>query len=119
MDFINYYDEHRILLAIMLPYSTPMLQPLDVVMFKPLSTAHSSALTAHLYKSQGLVSIKKGDFFPLFWKAWVASFRKQLVERSFSATGIWSMEREVITQRFMKKAANQGDNSSNEASANM
>jgi hypothetical protein len=28
------------------------------------------------------------------------------------------MEQEVITQRFMKKAANQGDDSSNEPSAN-
>jgi len=87
-------------------------------MFKPLSTAYSSALTTYLHKSQGLIPIKKGDFFPLFWEAWVASFRKQLVEKSFSATGIWPMEREVITQRFVKKAANQGDDSLNEASAN-
>jgi ATP-dependent helicase/DNAse subunit B len=48
----------------------------------------------------------------------VTSFRKQLLEKSFSATGIWPMEQEVITQRFMKKAANQGNDSSNEASAN-
>jgi hypothetical protein len=66
MDFINYCDEHRILLAIMPPHSTHTLQPLDVVMFKLLSTAYSSALTTHLHKSQGLVPIKKGDFFPLF-----------------------------------------------------
>jgi hypothetical protein len=118
MNFINYCDEHRILLAIMLPHSTHTLQLLDVVMFKPLSTAYSSALTTHLHKSQGLVPIKKGDFFPLFWEAWVASFRKQLVEKYFSATGIWPMEQEVITQCFMKKAANQSDDSSNEASAN-
>lgn len=118
MDFINYCDEHRILLAILPPHSTHTLQPLDVVMFKPLSTAYSSALTTYLHKSQGLIPIKKGDFFPLFWEAWVASFRKQLVEKSFSATGIWPMEREVITQRFVKKAANQGDDSLNEASAN-
>jgi hypothetical protein len=51
MDFINYCDEHRILLAIMPPHSTHTLQPLDVVMFKPLSTAYSSALTTHLHKS--------------------------------------------------------------------
>jgi hypothetical protein len=66
MDFINYCDEHRILIAIMPPHSTHTLQPLDVVMFKLLSTAYSSALTTHLHKSQGLVPIKKGDFFPLF-----------------------------------------------------
>jgi hypothetical protein len=94
------------------PHDTHTLPPLDIVMFQPLSTAYSSALTTHLHKSQELVPIKKGDFFPLFWEAWMTSFRKQLVEKSVSATGIWLMEQEVITQRFMKKAANQGNDSS-------
>ncbi|KAF7574180.1 hypothetical protein PtrM4_058030 [Pyrenophora tritici-repentis] len=40
--------------------------PLDVVLFKPLSQAYSNELTNHLHKAQGLVPIKKGDFFPLF-----------------------------------------------------
>jgi hypothetical protein len=48
----------------------------------------------------------------------VASFNKQLVKMSFSATRMWPIEREVNAQRFMKKAANHSDNSSNEASAN-
>ena len=66
MDFINYCDQHRILLAILPPHSTHTLQPLDVVLFKPLSSAYSAELTTYLQKSQGLVPIKKGDFFPLF-----------------------------------------------------
>jgi len=37
MDFIEYCDNHRILLCIFAPHSTHTLQPLDVVMFKPLS----------------------------------------------------------------------------------
>jgi hypothetical protein len=40
MDLINYRDDYRIVLAIMPPYSTYTLQPLDVVMFKPLLTAY-------------------------------------------------------------------------------
>ena len=40
MDFIDYCDKHKILLAIYPPHSTHTLQPLDVVMFKPLSTAY-------------------------------------------------------------------------------
>jgi hypothetical protein len=68
-DFIDYCDTHRILLAVLPPHSTHTLQPLDVVMFKPLSTAYTHHLTLHLQTTQGLVSIKKGDFFPLFWGA--------------------------------------------------
>jgi hypothetical protein len=69
------------------PHSTHTLQPFDVVMFKPLSTAYSTELTNHLHQSQGLVPIKKGDFFLLFWKAWRTLFtNKDLVRKSFEAT---------------------------------
>jgi hypothetical protein len=70
------------------PHSTHTLQPLDVVMFKSLSTAYSTELSTHLHKSQGLLSIKKGDFFPLFWKAWTSSFKEETILKSFEATGI-------------------------------
>jgi hypothetical protein len=74
MDFINYCDRNKILLAIFPPHSTHTLQPLDVVMFKPLSTAYSKELTTHLHNGQGLSVIKKSNFFPLFWKAWESVF---------------------------------------------
>ncbi|KAF1361774.1 hypothetical protein EJ07DRAFT_109848 [Lizonia empirigonia] len=83
-------------------------------MFKPLSTAYSKALTTHLHNGQGLSSIKKSDFFPLFWKAWIATFTPELILRSFVATGISplrahpninfsrSAKANVILRRFKK-----------------
>jgi hypothetical protein len=100
MEFIEYCDRHRILLMILPPHSTHTLQPLDVVLFKPLSQAYSNELTNHLHKAQGLVPIKKGDFFPLFWSAWVSSFTESLISKSFKATGIWPMDANVILRRF-------------------
>jgi hypothetical protein len=44
------------------PHSSHTLQPLDVVLFKPLSQAYSNELTNHLHKAQGLILIKKEDF---------------------------------------------------------
>jgi hypothetical protein len=41
MDFIEYCDQNRILLMVYPPHSTHTLQPLNVVMFKPLSSAYS------------------------------------------------------------------------------
>jgi hypothetical protein len=99
-DFIDYCNNHHILLAVFPPHATHTLQPLDVVMFKPLSTAYTTNLTTYLHQSQGLVPIKKGDFFPLFWKSWITSFKKDLVLKAFNATGIWPMEPEVILKRF-------------------
>ncbi|CAE7002770.1 Pogo transposable element [Pyrenophora teres f. teres] len=100
MDFIDYCDRHRILLIILPPHSTHTLQPLDVVLFKPLSQAYSNELTNHLHKAQGLTLIKKGDFFPLFWSAWISSFTESLILKAFEATGIWPMDANVILRRF-------------------
>ncbi|KAF7579400.1 TolA, Membrane protein involved in colicin uptake [Pyrenophora tritici-repentis] len=95
MEFIKYCDRHRILLMILPPHSTHTLQPLDVVLFKPLSQAYSNELTNHLYKAQGLIPIKKGDFFPLFWRAWQASFKQSTILKAFEAT-----DPNVILRRF-------------------
>jgi hypothetical protein len=76
------------------------LQPLDVVCFKRLSSNYSSALTNHLYRTQGLLGVQKGDFFPLFWSVWQSSFTTDLVRKSFKAPGIWPMDPSVILQRF-------------------
>jgi hypothetical protein len=100
MEFISYCDRHRILLMVFPPYSTHTLQPLDVVLFKPLSQSYSNELTSHLHNAQGLIPIKKGDFFPLFWRAWQASFKQPTILTAFEATGIWPMNSNVILKRF-------------------
>jgi hypothetical protein len=68
-DFIKYSHQKKILLCVFPPHSTHRLHPLDVVMFKPLASAYCQELDAHLQRGQGLVLIRKGDFFPLFWRA--------------------------------------------------
>ena len=100
MDFIDYCDQNKILLCILPPHSTHTLQPLDVTMFKPLSTAYSAELTNHLHKSQGLAPITKGDFFPLFWSAWKASFKESIILTSFKSTGISPPNPTPILDRF-------------------
>jgi hypothetical protein len=100
MDSIQYCHHHRILLAVFPPHSIHTLQPLDVVMFKPLSSTYSSQLTQHQQQALGLLPIKKDDFFPLFWPAWSSSFTPELVVKSFEACGIWPMNASVILKRF-------------------
>jgi hypothetical protein len=106
-DFIEYCDQNKILLMIYPPHSTHTLQPLDVVMFKPLSTAYSNELSAFLERSQGLSPIKKSDFFPLFWKAWASSFQETTILKSFEATGISPLNPDVILKRFTNTTLNE------------
>jgi hypothetical protein len=101
--FFKYCISNRIHVLVFPPHATHTLQPLDVVMFKPLASAYSEALMDHIQKTQGLVPIRMADFFGLFWTAWVASFRKELILKAFSATGIWPKNRIEILKRYTKK----------------
>ena len=49
-EFLEYCNRHKILLGVYPPYSTHTLQPLNVVMFKPLSTAYLKQLATRLYR---------------------------------------------------------------------
>jgi hypothetical protein len=99
-EFIDYCDAKKILLAVFPPHSTHTLQPLDVVMFSPLSKHYSQDLDRHLNQSQALIGVKKRDFFPIFWSAWGSTMRRELILKSFQATGVWPMDAEVILKRF-------------------
>ena len=117
IDFIDYCDRKKILLAICPPHSTHTLQPLDVAMFKPLSTAYSHQISGFIERSQGLTSMSKRDFFPLFIAAWKASFRETTILKAFQATGLSPFDPIVILQRFDNRQPTSGDSSDSSASA--
>jgi hypothetical protein len=99
-EFVEYCHQKRIILAVLPPHSTQTLQPLDVVCFKPLSSNYSCELDNHLQVSQGLSPLSKGDFFALFWPAWVSTFTENLISKAFTATGISPVNPDVILDRF-------------------
>jgi hypothetical protein len=102
-DFLEYCKSKRILLCVFPPHSTHTLQPLDVVCFKPFSVAYTHQLTRYLYHTQGLVSLKKGDFFLRFWEAWRSSITVKLVHKDFEATRTWPKDPNVILKQFDSK----------------
>lgn len=99
-DFLDYCMKRRILVAVYPPHSTHSLQPLDVVCFSPLAASYSKELSAHIFKTQGLVPITKGDFFLLFRAAWTSTMTEKLILKSFESTGIFPMDREAVLKRF-------------------
>lgn len=88
MGFIEYCDQNKILLAVYPPHSTHTLQPRDVCMFKPLSTAYSNEISAFMQRSQCLVSMSKRDFSLLFYRAWQVSFKETRILKASEATGL-------------------------------
>jgi hypothetical protein len=98
--FLQYCLTHKIPLCILPPHSTHSLQPLDVVLFGPLSRAYTVKLADYLQRSKGLLPIKKADFFLLFWDAYNTSFTRENILESFEATGIQPCNASVVLQRF-------------------
>jgi hypothetical protein len=80
-----------------------MLQPLDVVMSKPLANAYSTKLAEYLRDSQGILKIAKGDFFPLFWRVWVKVSKPPLIKNPFEVTGIPPANL-VVLKKFAREA---------------
>jgi hypothetical protein len=100
MDFTTFCDENKIILAVFPPHATHKLQPLDVVLYGPLSGAYNRKLTTYLYNSQGLLALKKGDFFLLFCDAWTLSFTTENIILSFKYTDINPMDLEVVLKQL-------------------
>jgi hypothetical protein len=111
MDFLNYCDSHKILLAQFRSHATHTVQPLDVVMFKSLSHHYSQELDAYMLQGQGPLSMAKRDFFALFWNAWVTSFQEPLIFKAFETTGLWPQDANVILKRW--DISNDPDSSDN------
>jgi hypothetical protein len=99
-EFLDYCRPRRILPLLLPPHSTHTLQPLDVGLFSPLSSAYAKALEEYMQKTQGLLALKKGDFYHLFKDAWDASFTVTNVKASFATTGIVPLEAEQVLKKF-------------------
>jgi hypothetical protein len=108
-DFINFCNNNRILLAIFPPHATHSLQPLDVVLFAPLSKYYSQELDRYLQRLQGLTRVTKRDFFSIFWPAWGSTMRPDTIKKSFQATGVWPMDAEVVLKRFNNSTSGQDE----------
>jgi hypothetical protein len=117
MDIIEYCHQNKILLMIYPPHSTHTLQPLDVVMFKPLSSAYSSQVAAFMASRQGLTSMSKRDFYSMFITAWEASFKKETIFKAWETRGLLPFDPEVILKKFKTREPTPGNSSDSDSSA--
>ena len=110
--FLDYCMNQKILVMRFPSHSTHTLQPLDVVAFSSLGTAYSQQLERFRERTHGQLGLSKADFFGLFWAAWQSSFSKDLIKKSFDATGLFPWNPRIILDRFEPEASDSGTNSS-------
>jgi DDE superfamily endonuclease len=104
MRFLDLAYELRILVLSLPAHSTHRLQPLDVNIFGPLSTAYSKALERLMHKGAGLVSMTKRLFWPLFNEAWTEAFTMERILHAFEKPGIWPPDPEKVLGILQKPA---------------
>ncbi len=98
MKFLEYADAHRIIVQILPPHTTHRLQPLDVSLFAPLSTIYTQELNNLMHKSLGLVSMSKRSFWPMFQRAWIASFTCTNIKSAFQKTGVFPFNPSLVLE---------------------
>lgn len=103
MRFINFCDVHGIILGILPPHSTHRLQPLDVGIFSPLSTAYSNQIDHMIQLSHGFSRVTKRNFWSMFRTAWKTALSFENIRSSFAATAIYPLGPEKILKQLKKK----------------
>lgn len=100
MKFLDWCEQHKVLLAVYPPHSTHSLQPLDVGVFAPLANYYGQALDDLVRKSEGRTSISKRDFFSIFWPAFEKAFTEENIVSAWSKTGIWPFDPQKVLKSF-------------------
>src|SRR5438046_9971970 len=101
MAFLNKCDELQILVLVLPPHSTHQLQPLDVGLFQPLSTAYSLEVNNFLTKGLGMVSMTKRKFWSLFLPAWKKAFTETNIRSASAKAGIWPVDHKQVVNAII------------------
>ena len=102
MEFIDWADRHKIIICILPPHSTHRLQPLDVGMFGPLSTAYGIKVDRFTHESGGKLGMSKKFFFSMFKRAWDKSFTEKAIQNAFAKPGIWPWNPEPMLAQIRR-----------------
>lgn len=111
-EFIEYADQHKILLMIFPPHSTHRLQPLDVSLFKPLSTAYSDELSHFLERNEpGACSYQQIRLCTSVLEGLANVVKKATIVNSFKTTGICPPDASVVLKE-VRNTTPEGESSS-------
>ena len=49
-----------------------------------------------MFNGQGLLNLKKRNFWSLFWSAYLESFSKENIISAFAKAGIWPLNQDIV-----------------------
>lgn len=111
MPFLDWCDQHKIIVAVYPPHSTHRLQPLDVSLFSPLANYYSQQLNQWIHDTQGLCKLNKRHFFGLFWPAYLQAFSPKNIASGWSKTGLLPFNPEQVLSKLQERRSTKRDSS--------
>lgn len=100
MAFLEWCHSHKVIVIAFPPHTTHCLQPLDVSLFSPLATRYSQHLDRYIHSSLGISSVRKADFFRIFWSAWQEASTEANVLSGFKKTSISPFDPSLVVERL-------------------
>ncbi|KJZ67993.1 hypothetical protein HIM_09030 [Hirsutella minnesotensis 3608] len=99
LEFAEYCIKFDIIIAILPPHSTHIMQPLDVGVFQPLKIAHQKALRKTL--ADGHLAYSRSDFLRAFQKVYETGFTRHNIIASFEKTGLYPVTPKTVVSRLL------------------
>jgi len=101
-DFVQFAQDHSIILFTFPPHATHLLQPLDVVCFQPLKHYHSEAVDNAV--RMGDTDFSKIEFLAVFQSFHQEAFKQSTILSAFRKTGIVPYNPRQVVSRLQERA---------------
>ena len=101
--FIRHCIQHDIVLILLPPHSSHLLQPLDISIFGPLKSTMSNDLD-HIFRT-GISTSQEVEWFEAFIKAHARSVNVRNIQEGWRGAGIYPMNPARVLDQFTSFAS--------------
>jgi DDE superfamily endonuclease/Tc5 transposase DNA-binding domain len=96
--FIEYCMDHKIILMVLPPHTSHLLQPLDVGVFGPVKTALSSQVKRYI--NTGIAKLRKSEWLTSYVKARPLAITRSNIEAGWRGSGLWPLNPSKAIRRL-------------------
>jgi pyruvate/2-oxoglutarate dehydrogenase complex dihydrolipoamide acyltransferase (E2) component len=98
LEFIEFCSEKKIILLVLPPHTTHLLQPLDVAIFQPLAKYYSNEVVDHSHEKH--YWLDKEDFIEYYQNARKKALRESNILSAWRTTGLLPFNPQIVLDKL-------------------